>query len=279
MNGEKIMIEPFDLKEQQFLLINPQLNSFNGTVAGFTTKNGGVGTGSYETFNTGFHVGDKTDVVNENRKIIAELTGFPMDCWIGAEQTHGTNIFKVSHDDKGKGAADYQSSVKDTDGLYTDKKGILLTLCFADCVPLFFVSPKYGYIGAAHAGWKGTVGGIARKMVERWTLEGVDPKDIYAVIGPSICKDCYVVDDKVINLVQNLLEENDEKPYNTISKGQYQLDLKRLNAMIIERAGVPSSQIEITELCTNCDSQLFFSHRRDKGLTGRLMSFIGWKEA
>jgi polyphenol oxidase len=75
-----------------------------------------------------------------------------------------------------------------------------------------------------------------------------------------------------------LLVDIDEKPYNLISEGQYQLDLKQLNALILQKSGIPNSQIDVTSYCTSCDHELFFSHRRDNGKTGRLMSFIGWKE-
>ncbi len=153
-----------------------------------------------------------------------------------------------------------------------------MTLCYADCVPLYFLAPAHGMIGVAHAGWKGTVNGIARKMVEAWLNEGIKASEIFAVIGPSICSKCYVVDDYVMDLVQNLLVDIDEKPYNLISEGQYQLDLKQLNALILQKSGIPNSQIDVTSYCTSCDHELFFSHRRDNGKTGRLMSFIGWKE-
>ena len=121
--------------------------------------------------------------------------------------------------------------------------------------------------------WKNSL-----KMVSRLQSEGVSTNEIHVVIGPSICQSCYVVDDKVIDKVQKLLEEYDEKPYNLISEGQYQLDLKQLNMIMLEKAGIPKSQIEITTYCTSCHNDLFFSHRRDHGHTGRLMSFIGWKE-
>jgi YfiH family protein len=148
----------------------------------------------------------------------------------------------------------------------------------ADCVPIFYYAPKHGFVGVAHAGWKGTVGEIASKMVKAWQGEGIAANEIFVIIGPSICQSCYVVDNKVMDNVQNLLEEYDEKPYNLISEGQYQLDLKRLNACFLEKAGIPKSQIEISTYCTSCHEDLFFSHRRDHGHTGRLMSFIGWKE-
>ena len=180
--------------------------------------------------------------------------------------------------DAGIGAKEYETSFKKTDGFYTSDKNILLTLMYADCVPIFFYAPTSGFIGVAHAGWKGTVGEIAPKMVSALQSEGVPLNEILVVIGPSICQNCYVVDDKVIDNVQKLLEEYDEKPYNLISEGQYQLDLKQLNMLLLEKAGIPKSHIEISTYCTSCHDDIFFSHRRDKGHTGRLMSFIGWKE-
>jgi polyphenol oxidase len=272
------MKEPFILTKDQYFEIEAWQSAWPGLRAGFTTKNGGTSKKEYESLNTGFHVGDRLEDVVKNREIIAENLDFPLRSWIGAEQTHETNIVKIKSEDMGKGAIDYESGMKATDGLYTGEKGMLLTLCYADCVPLYFMAPDNGYIGAAHAGWKGTVGGIAKKMISRWNDEGISSSQIYAAIGPSICGECYIVDDKVITLVKNMLEENDEKPYNLISKGQYQLNLQSLNALIIEKAGVPRSQIEVSSLCTSCEGNQFFSHRRDNGKTGRNLSFIGWKE-
>lgn len=272
------MTEAFTLKKEQYFEMEGWQSAWPGLIAGFTSKNGGIGKAEFSGLNIGFHVGDRLEDVVKNREILADELGFPLQRWVGAEQTHETNIVKVGQGDQGKGSRDYESSLKATDGLYTNEKGILLTLCYADCVPIYFIEPKKGYIGTAHAGWKGTVGGIARKMISEWNDEGIPSDEIYAAIGPSICGDCYIVDDKIITLVQNMLEENDEKPYTLISKGQYQLNLQALNALILVKAGVPKSQIEVSALCTSCERSQFFSHRRDKGKTGRLMSFIGWKE-
>ncbi len=245
--------------------------------AGFTTKNNGVSKDVFTSLNTGFHVHDKEADVVKNRELIADETGFPLSSWVGAEQTHRTNIRRVTSAEKGLGARDYISALRDTDGLYTDQDGILLTLCFADCVPIFYISEKHHFIGTVHAGWKGTVQGIASEMVSIWKGHGIAPNDIKVVIGPSICQNCYIVDDKVIKEVDKMVEDNSEKPYNLIREGQYSLDLKKCNQLILQTAGV--SDISVTGLCTSCRSEAFFSHRRDEGRTGRLMGFIGWKEA
>jgi len=272
------MKEPFKLKKDEYFIIESWTKLFPELIAGFSTKKGGVSQAEYEQLNLGFHVGDDKNHVAANRNILAKQLSFPLENWIGAEQVHNSQIYKVSQEDHGKGAAEYDSSFKATDGFYTNSQDTLLTLCYADCVPLYFVAPKQKMIGTAHAGWKGTVLEIGKKMIEQWNKEGIPSSDIFVAIGPSICGNCYTVDDKVMNHVQNLLEEYDEKPYTLISRGQYQLDLKHLNAILIAKAGVPTNQIQASTLCTSCESELFFSYRRDQGKTGRLLSFIGWKE-
>ncbi|WP_066318257.1 peptidoglycan editing factor PgeF [Bacillus sp. FJAT-29814] len=270
-------MEPFVLKNESLFMIDGWMNRFPGLTAGITSKHGGVGKGSFQSLNMGFHVGDDVNDVCINRETVAHLLNFPLESWVGAQQTHDIMIRKISIADRGTGSNSYNQAFEGTDGFYTNEKGILLTLCFADCVPLFFIAPKSGMIGAAHAGWKGTVGGIAREMIITWEQEGIRPEEIFVAIGPSICKNCYIVDNRVINLVENILEDVDGKPYNLINGNQYSLDLREANRLLLLKTGVPEENILVTGLCTSCDNS-FFSHRRDKGSTGRILSFIGWKE-
>jgi polyphenol oxidase len=271
-------MEPFLLKNQSSLSIESWEKSFPRLITGISTKNGGDSKGHFETLNLGFHVGDVKETVCSNRSKLSKQLQFPLEHWIGAEQIHDTLIRKITKSDRGKGANSYSNAFEGTDGFYTKEEGILLTLCYADCVPLFFISPQYKMIGAAHAGWKGTVNEIARYMIEAWNREGVESDNIFVAIGPSICEKCYIVNDYVINFVENILVHTDKKPYNLLGKGQYTLDLPELNKLILMRAGVPEENILITSLCTSCDDNMFFSHRRDKGKTGRMLSYIGWKE-
>lgn len=265
------------VKTSEQLFMIPSWSEMDGSLAaGFTTKNGGVGKGHFSTLNIAFHVHDKEEDILQNREIVAGQTGFPVSAWVGAEQTHRTNIAKVTKADKGRGANDYASALRDTDGMYTDEQGVLLTLCYADCVPVYFFAPKHRLLGVAHAGWKGTVSGIAAEMVAAWNALGVESGDIHAAIGPSICGKCYAVDDRVISSVDKIVAKDSEKPYNLSSPGQYNLDLKQLNAQILRNAGVKN--IAVSSLCTSCHKEEFFSHRRDHGKTGRMMAFIGWKE-
>lgn len=274
----RLSMEPFAYDHQSFLSIRKWMEQYPRLVAGITTKKGGSSTGVFENLNMGFHVGDQSEAVCHNRNKVAEFIQFPVKHWVGAEQTHETLIRKVTSTDRGFGADTYENAFKGTDGFYTNEEGILLTLCYADCVPLFFISPEHRMIGAAHAGWKGTVNEIARKMVEQWGEEGILPNQIFVTIGPSICEKCYIVNDYVINFVENTLVDVEEKPYNLINDGQYTLDLRKLNKIILLKAGVPADNIQITNLCSSCDQFEFFSHRRDQGKTGRMLSYIGWKE-
>ncbi|MCL6573450.1 MAG: peptidoglycan editing factor PgeF [Bacillus sp. (in: Bacteria)] len=271
-------MEPFILENQSFFTIKSWITQFPGLVAGMTSKRGGVSKTNFESLNLGFHVGDVHQDVCSNRKKVSELLDFPLDYWVGAEQTHDIVLKRVTKADRGKGSISYQDSFKGIDGFYTNEEGILLTLCYADCVPLLFITPEKNMIGVAHAGWRGTVGQIAKQMITLWGKEGITPEQIFVVIGPSICEKCYIVNKQVINLVENTLEDVKILPYNLITDGQYSLDLRELNRRILLNAGVPERNIRTTSFCTSCDKKEFFSHRRDQGRTGRMVSFIGWKE-
>lgn len=271
-------MEPFVLQRNEYFTIDEWSRKNPGLIVGFTSKNGGFSQDEYSTMNLGLHVNDSLEVVQSNRQRMAELIGFPLSHWVAAEQTHEINIEKITTKDAGKGALVYRDSLVSTDGFITNDKGILLTMCYADCVPLYFLHEETGAIGVAHAGWKGTVSGIALEMVRKFEMEGIDRKGIQVIIGPSICKNCYIVDDRIIDFVEKLLEENDNKPYNQIEEHQYKLDLKQLNYLLLLKAGLIEENIKVTNFCTSCHNEHFFSHRRDKGKTGRMMSFIGWKE-
>lgn len=271
-------MEPFILKDTRHFLIKEWMDKYPNLVAGFTSKNGGFSEADFSTLNLGLHVNDSITSVNENRRCVADALYFPVEHWVGAEQTHNVNIETVTKKDAGKGSLCYVESFKDTDGFLTFDKNILLTLCFADCVPLFFFHEDTGAIGLAHAGWKGTVNGIAEEMVKLYVSKGIKEKDIHVIIGPSICRNCYIVDVPVINLVKSRLGEVGDHIYNQIKEDQFELDLKEVNKAILLHAGVLEENIQVSDFCTSCHEEHFFSHRRDKGNTGRMMSFIGWKE-
>ncbi|MDM5316618.1 peptidoglycan editing factor PgeF [Fictibacillus sp. b24] len=248
-------------------------------VAGFTTREGGNSSEPFYSMNMGFHVNDNPDTVRKNRKKFAESIGFPVENWVGSKQVHRAKIVKVSMNKRGHGSLDFETAIPDTDALYTSDEDILLTSLYADCVPLYFYAPNEQLVGLAHAGWKGTVAKIGPEMVKIWCeKENVDVKTIQAAIGPSIGDCCYEVDDRVINEVITALNGMDDC---TIFKKnefeKYQLNLKSLNEKLLLHAGVLQENIIISDQCTSCKNDIFFSHRKDMGKTGRMMSYIGRK--
>ncbi|PFA68969.1 laccase [Bacillus sp. AFS015802] len=269
--------EPFVVETESYYSIDKWTKENPNLIAGITTKCGGISAGPFDSFNMGLHVGDKDTSVIHNRQSLAADLDMPLECWVGAEQTHGNNIYIPGSEDAGKGADSYHSSIKDTDGFMTAERNILLTMCYADCVPLYFLDRASGTIGLAHAGWKGTVLEIGPKMVGAFIGKGSSLSSLEVVIGPSICKDCYVVDDYVIDKVKKTLEDENNLPYNLKEEGQYNLDLKVLNKQLLLQSGLHSDQIHTSSFCSSCHEN-FFSYRRDGGKTGRIMSFIGWKE-
>jgi polyphenol oxidase len=271
--------EPFMSSSDELLLLRRWKTLHHQIIAGFTTKLGGQSEQPFDSLNLGLHVHDDALRVRLNRQKVADLLSFPLSQWVCAEQIHGNHIEKVTNEHKGKGVFSYSDGVQGADGLYTTEKNILLVLCYADCVPIYFFAPKHQIIGAAHAGWRGTVRNICGKMIEIWrTKENINPEDIYVAIGPSIGSCCYIVDDKVIDQLREVLLQKEEAPFKNVSKGQYALDLKQANKQLLLQSGIPEHNIEISSYCTSCDDELFFSHRRDKGKTGRMISFIGLKE-
>lgn len=267
--------EPFISEDLTYMLLQQWQTFDRNLIAGMTTRQDGVSAPPFQSLNMALHVGDDSRQVIANRKRLAGKLNVPLNNWVSAEQVHGSAIRKVEDEDRGKGTTTLQDAIPETDGLYTRQRNLLLTMLFADCVPLYFYAPAEGIVGLAHAGWRGTTANIAGKMVEKWTeLEGVPPHHIFATIGPSIGKCCYEVDRRVINEVNQVLETEDSRPYQQIDKNHFQLDLRRLNHQLLIKAGVLDQQIARTSYCTSCHNDLFFSHRKENGKTGRIMSFI-----
>ncbi|PAV29923.1 hypothetical protein CIL05_08575 [Virgibacillus profundi] len=267
------MNEPFIQCNENYLHIEKWQKTNPKLIAGFTTRNGGVSTPPFHTLNTGLHVHDEHKDVITNRRKLSESLNIPLSSWVSGEQVHHTNVKQINSNDKGKGAITYQSSIKGIDGLITNEKGILCTAFFADCIPLYFFDPKTGYIGIAHAGWKGTVSRIAEKMVQELQKTGVNKDDLFVAIGPGISQQFYEVGE---NVIKHIDMKDREKTVIQQANNRYLLDLKQLNVEILLQSGVLRHNIDITNYCTFNDKDLFFSHRRDNGKTGRMLGFLGF---
>ncbi|WP_025845037.1 peptidoglycan editing factor PgeF [Brevibacillus agri] len=274
------MREPFVLEgEKSILALADWQAHFPGLVAGFTVRLGGESEEPYGSFNMGLHVGDDPAHVIANRKKLAEHVGMPFEAWTCADQVHGNRVCQVTAG--GAGKESLGDVIAATDGLFTQQKGVLLTSFYADCVPLYFLDPASGAIGLAHAGWKGTVGRIAEEMVKALqTHYKAKPGDIRVAIGPSIGGCCYEVDERIMTQVRTSAE-NWKTAVSASTEGKYMLDLRQLNTEILREAGISRANMLVTDWCTSCRTDLFFSHRKEAGpgkMTGRMASYIGWKE-
>lgn len=286
MQGSGNIVEPFvkQVKEGQPALftIESWMDPYEELTAGFTSRHGGVSEAPYSTLNCGLHVLDKPEHVIRNRELLAKAVGQPFDAFTYAEQVHGNEVTVVSLREKGIGRTSRESAIQAKDGFITREKGIVLCAQFADCVPLFFYDPVQQVVGLSHAGWKGTVLNISMATISLMTHTfGSQPKDIRAAIGPSIGVCCYEVDDTVATRVYAVLEEMNTSPEEQLrvisgkENGKYMLNLQELNRKLLVQAGIMSSHIEVTQLCTSCRSDEFFSHRKEGGSTGRMVAWIG----
>lgn len=227
----------------------------------FSTRKGGTSEGFYATMNMGFKRGDKREHVQKNYEILCREIGVDYRNLVLGAQKHTTNIRVVTEEDRGKGIVK-ESDIDFTDGMVTNTAHIALTVFGADCVPIFFVDTVKKAIGVCHAGWRGTVNGIVLNVLEK-LKENYDcnPKDVKAAIGPSIGQCCFQVDDPVVKEFREKLHFADDVIVPDKEERKYKIDLWKTNALLLENAGVLKENIEITDLCTKCNPELFYSHR------------------
>jgi len=247
-------------------------------VTAFTTRMGGVSHGKYASMNMSFSNGDRPKLVRENYNILFGALRVIRDVFPTCYHPHTNNIRVVKEWDIGKGIVIHRD-YNNIDGLVTDIKGVALVTQFADCVPLLFYDPVNEIIGAAHAGWRGTMLEIGKKMVEvmvgRFNCE---PKNIKVAIGPSIGQCCYEVDDPVYMKFDALDYISKKSIFTEKENGRYMLDLWTANRLILEKAGIKRKNICVTDLCTCCNSNFFHSHRASGGSRGNLAAVIALKD-
>lgn len=245
-------------------------------VNGFSTRLGGVSKGRFATMNFSYSRKDDPEDVLENFTRIADALGVNRDQMVVSYQTHTVNVRRVFEQDAGKGVVK-QRDYRDVDGLITNVSGITLVTFYADCVPLYLVDPVNRAIGLSHSGWRGTVKRMGRVTIDAMRdAFGTKPRDLVCCIGPSICMDCFEVGEEVVEEFKAAFAPRDwELLFHPNGRpGKYQLDLWKANEIIFREAGVPMEQIHTTNLCTMCNSDYLFSHRRVGEERGNLGAFL-----
>jgi YfiH family protein len=240
------------------LFIRPALAS-GDVVAGFSTRNGGISEGAYASLNLGLSTDDERERVLTNRRRLFEAAGFELDKMAMTGQVHGVAVHGVSAPGLYRGF----------DGLVTRTRGILLCLTAADCASVLMVDAASGVVGACHAGWRGVVGGIVPKTVREMQAMGAYPGQMAAYVSPSISRTHFEVGEEVA------AQFDAEFVHRDPGKPKPHVDLKAaITAQLLEHY-VPESSIEISGHCTYAETDRFFSHRAEEGLTGRMIGFIG----
>ena len=255
----------------------PKLDKTEGQLHAFSTRMGGVSTGDTASMNFSFTLDKSADAVKENFRIFCDAVGFDPEKLVLSQQTHTSNIRKVTAEDFGKGVWT-ERDYSDVDGLVTDVKGAVLVTQYADCTPLIFFDPVKKVAATSHAGWRGTVAEIGKKTVRIMASDyGCDPKNIIAAIGPCIDKCCYEVDDPVIDEIKKLDYLDLTACYTEKRNGRYMLSLKEVNRQILINAGILPQNIDVSDLCTCCNAEFLHSHRKTGGKRGTLAAFISIK--
>lgn len=256
---------------------SPLFQRETGLQHGFSTRKGGVSKEHLASLNLSFSVEDAKENVLENFRRIGERFGKTPEDFVLSKQSHETKVLKVGTKDRGKGITkdrDYEG----IDALITDEKGIILSCFSADCVPILFYDPIHKAVGACHSGWRGTKGKILQNVVEEMRKHfSSNPAEILIAIGPSICKEQYVVsEDLALSFLEDYpdLGEDSSSPIQRISKDKFQLDLWDLNSRIALDCGIKEEHISISGYCTMENPELFFSHRYSQGKRGLQGAFI-----
>lgn len=238
----------------------------------FSTRQGGYSHGECSTLNLGLKRNDDKNNVTRNFQKICECIDVDFKHLVLSDQIHQNKVYPVTEKDQGKGI--YQlSDIIGVDSLITDTHGIPLATFYADCVPIFFLDPIHRAIGTAHAGWRGIIQDIAKETLMQMNIEfGTRPNECLVGIGPSIGVCCFEVGSDVADVFTQtftqkgiVLQAND---------GKHSIDLWKACIMQLLNAGIIAKNITVSNLCTKCNSELFFSHRREHGHTGSLAAII-----
>lgn len=229
-----------------------------------STRLGGVSNPPYASLNMGLHTPDNKIAVAENRQRFCANLSFDSTQLAGGFQVHGSKVLRVHQAGQWEGY----------DAFITNKKDVLLSVTVADCCPILLYDPVHQAVGAAHAGWKGTIGAIAEKTLLRMRdAYGTRPIDCWAYIGTCIGADDFEVDADVADHF-----EDSYKAWQPMTE-KYHVDLKAANRDQLLRMGVPANQLECSPYSTVADNDRYFSHRAEKGTTGRMLAVIGVKGA
>lgn len=241
---------------------------------GFSTRLGGVSQGIFNSMNLALNRGDKIEDVMANYNRLCKSIGLDVGTLVASSQDHNTFVRTVTENQYGIGITK-PKDIESVDALITNRMNVTLVTYYADCTPLFFVDTKLKAIGLAHAGWRGTVGRIAEKVVGEMKAQfGTNPEDLVCAVGPAIGKCCYEVDKACADEFYNLSDLETSKFIFPKENDKFMIDLLETNKEILIKSGVNPSNIILSDLCTKCNSELLWSHRATNGQRGTMCAMM-----
>lgn len=238
----------------------------------FTTRCGGVSENEYKSLNLRMNSGDSRENILRNYKIICDEIDVNFENLVFSNQVHCDTIYRVGTEDMGNGITKPQR-FDGADAFITNERNVPIVIFAADCVPVFFLDTKKRAIALAHSGWKGTVSRISQKCVQKMAEEfAADPRDIVAAIGPSIGACHFEVGDEVAEVFR------DEFGESVLEKHEkYHVNMQKAIRMQLVESGVSEENIVTADICTYCNSELLFSHRKTKGKRGVMAAIMELK--
>lgn len=244
------------------MIIHPEIFKNQPIIAAQSTRLDGVSEGAYSSMNLGMSVNDLKENVIKNRELFFGNQGIKLSQLVISKQVHGNDVF----------VANSPTITEGYDALITNKSNVFLAVSIADCTPILIYDTKYNAVAAIHAGWKGTVAEIVKHTLEKMQQTyGTNGADCMAYIGACIDYEQFEVGEEVAVNFDTAFKKFDSQ------KERWFVDLKSTNKKQLLDFGIRSENIEVSSYCTVKNEELFFSHRRDRGMSGRMMVVIGMK--
>lgn len=242
--------------------------------AGFTTRNGGVSRPPFNSLNLGYGTDDARHNVEGNRSTLTRAFGLQPHQLLTVRQVHGTDVLVI--DEPNPDLSHFLNI--ECDAIVTNQTGILIGVLVADCFPVLLFDPERRVAAAVHVGWRGAASDLIGRTIEAMErLFACVPGSLLAAVGPGIGGHRYEVDRPVRDAFRRG-SGHWEEVAREVGLGRWLLDLGLSCRLQLREAGLDDARIEAVEKCTCCHRELFFSHRRDHGATGRQLGFIGLAE-
>lgn len=237
----------------------------------YSLRDGGVSEGIYASMNLSYARQDDPENVRRNYERIAGIFGRHAEDVVVTRHEHGTHVIRVDH------AGEPEPAEMRYDGIVTNVPGVVLCALAADCMTVVFADPVQKAVGVCHSGWKGTLGRISREVIQTMTREyGTDPKDVICGVGPSICGDCYEINDEIAGKFLEGFPGHGAEILVDKHNGHQMLDLHKCCEITLKECGVRT--VLVTDVCTMENPEHLFSHRVMGNARGNIGAFIGIKE-